>query len=183
MRTAQTNLERNSEAWSKVSKAFQFPLQAEHWAAYLTDSAQRAVLFADAMRQRGNHFNDHEQGSNQTVLSWKHDLVIDGTKLARPVNYSLGRIVAPEGIRVRENGRLYIIIDPRAGHGSGIGGFKHESEVGAAIHQGHPVYFVTFTRLVHAFLNLEVLVPDACGDLYRRIGAFLAGTPGTANGS
>ena len=57
------------------------------------------------------------------------------------------RIVAPEGVTVRENGRPYIIIDPRAGHGSGIGGFKHESEVGVAIHQGHPVYFVTFTRL------------------------------------
>ncbi|MGD2012027.1 MAG: DUF3141 domain-containing protein [Desulfobacterales bacterium] len=28
-----------------------------------------------------------------------------------------------------------------------MGGFKHESEVGAAFHQGHPVYFVTFTRL------------------------------------
>jgi pimeloyl-ACP methyl ester carboxylesterase/tellurite resistance protein len=147
MRTAQANLERNFEAWSTVSKAFQSPLLADHWAAYLTDSAQRTVLFADAMRQRGNHFNDHEQGSNKTVLSWDHELVIDGTKLARPVNYSLVRIIAPEGVQVRENGRPYIIIDPRAGHGSGIGGFKHESEVGAAVHQGHPVYFVTFTRL------------------------------------
>jgi pimeloyl-ACP methyl ester carboxylesterase/tellurite resistance protein len=147
MRTAQANLERNSEAWSKVAKAFQAPLSADNWVAYFTDSAQRAVLFADAMRQRGNHFNEHEKGSNKTVLSWDHELVIDGTKLARPVNYSLVRIVAPEGVQVRENGRPYIIIDPRAGHGSGIGGFKHESEVGAAIHQGHPVYFVTFTRL------------------------------------
>jgi pimeloyl-ACP methyl ester carboxylesterase len=147
VRTARTNLELNSEAWGKVLNAFQPPLLAEHWTAYLTDSAQRAVLFADAMRQRGNHFNEHERGSNRTVLSWDHELVIDGTKLARPVNYSLVRIVAPEGVQVRENGRPYIIIDPRAGHGSGIGGFKHESEVGAAIHQGHPVYFVTFTRL------------------------------------
>ena len=37
-----------------------------------------------------------------------------------------------------------IIIDPRAGHGPGIGGFKRDSEVGIAMHAGHPVYFVIF---------------------------------------
>jgi pimeloyl-ACP methyl ester carboxylesterase/tellurite resistance protein len=148
---AQSNYERNLEAWNKVSQALMSPQLApqlaQQWIAYLTDAAQRAVLFTDAMRQRGNYFNEHEGGSNKTVLSWDHDLVIDGTKLARPVNYSLVRIRAPEGVAVRENGRPYVIIDPRAGHGSGIGGFKQESEVGVAIHQGHPVYFVTFTRL------------------------------------
>ena len=145
--TAKGNDERNQEAWTRVAQALLTPQLAQQWGAYLTDAAQRAVLFTDAMRQRGNYFNEHEEGSDKTVLSWDHDLVIDGTKLARPVNYSLVRIRAPAGVLVRENGRPYIIIDPRAGHGSGIGGFKHESEVGVAIHQGHPVYFVTFTRL------------------------------------
>jgi len=37
-----------------------------------------------------------------------------------------------------------VIIDPRAGHGSGIGGFKSESEVGVALRGGHPVYFIIF---------------------------------------
>ena len=37
-----------------------------------------------------------------------------------------------------------IIVDPRAGHGPGIGGFKRESEVGIAMHEGYPVYFVVF---------------------------------------
>ena len=37
-----------------------------------------------------------------------------------------------------------IVVDPRAGHGPGIGGFKHDSEVGMALHEGHPVYFVIF---------------------------------------
>ena len=37
-----------------------------------------------------------------------------------------------------------IVIDPRAGHGPGIGGFKRDSEVGIALHVGHPVYFVIF---------------------------------------
>jgi acetyl esterase/lipase len=46
-----------------------------------------------------------------------------------------------------------------------------------------PCKHIVYPGLVHAFLNLEDLVPDACGDLYRRIGAFLARTPGTADGS
>ena len=42
--------------------------------------------------------------------------------------------------------RPYIIIDPRAGHGAGIGGFKSDSQVGVALTKGHPVYFVAFHR-------------------------------------
>jgi pimeloyl-ACP methyl ester carboxylesterase len=37
-----------------------------------------------------------------------------------------------------------MIIDPRAGHGPGIGGFKSDSQVGVALTHGHPVYFVIF---------------------------------------
>jgi len=40
--------------------------------------------------------------------------------------------------------RPYVIIDPRAGHGPGIGGFKDDSQVGVALREGHPVYFVIF---------------------------------------
>ena len=40
--------------------------------------------------------------------------------------------------------RPYMIVDPRAGHGAGIGGFKPDSQVGVALHDGHPVYFVVF---------------------------------------
>ncbi len=37
-----------------------------------------------------------------------------------------------------------MIIDPRAGHGAGIGGSKPGSQVGVALADGHPVYFVVF---------------------------------------
>ena len=40
--------------------------------------------------------------------------------------------------------RPFIIVDPRAGHGPGIGGFKQDSQVGVALKAGHPVYFVIF---------------------------------------
>jgi len=146
--TTQANLNKTMTAWTRVSCALMTPTLGQHWFEYLVDASQRSVLFADAMRERGNLFVEHEEdGSKKTVLSWAHETIIDGTQLARPVNYSLVRIVPPEGVEVREDGRPYIIIDPRAGHGSGIGGFKDASEVGAAIHQGHPTYFVTFTRL------------------------------------
>ena len=56
------------------------------------------------------------------------------------------RIVPPEGVTVDPKRRPYVIIDPRAGHGPGIGGFKDDSQVGVALREGHPVYFVIFFR-------------------------------------
>lgn len=41
--------------------------------------------------------------------------------------------------------RPIVIIDPRAGHGPGIGGSKQQSEIGMALDAGHPVYFMIFT--------------------------------------
>ena len=35
-------------------------------------------------------------------------------------------------------------MDPRAGHGPGIGGMKHDSEIGVALAAGHACYFVGF---------------------------------------
>jgi poly(3-hydroxyalkanoate) synthetase len=41
--------------------------------------------------------------------------------------------------------RPVLIIDPRAGHGPGIGGSKLDSQIGMALNAGHPVYFLVFT--------------------------------------
>ena len=40
--------------------------------------------------------------------------------------------------------RPIVIIDPRAGHGPGIGGSKKDSQIGMALDAGHPVYFLIF---------------------------------------
>ena len=80
------------------------------------------------------------------MLHFDYETVVDGRKLARPVNYALVRIVPPEGVTVDPKRRPYVIIDPRAGHGPGIGGFKDDSQVGVALREGHPVYFVIFFR-------------------------------------
>jgi pimeloyl-ACP methyl ester carboxylesterase len=112
---------------------------------YLVDLGQRWVMFLDILRRRGNMFIKHETEGCPPVLAYEYDVVVDGSKLARPVNYSLVRIRPPAGTpATNETHRPYIIIDPRAGHGSGIGGFKSESEVGVALRQGHPVYFCIF---------------------------------------
>ena len=108
--------------------------------------AQRSILFWDTLRQRGNNFVEHTRQGLPPVLHFDYETVVDGRKLARPVNYALVRIVPPEGVVVDPKRRPYVIIDPRAGHGPGIGGFKDDSQVGVALREGHPVYFVIFFR-------------------------------------
>ena len=114
------------------------------WPQYATDFAQRSILFWDTLRQRGNIFVAHERAGKPPVLHFNYKMVVDGRKLKRPVNYALVRITPPEGVTVDDKRRPYIIIDPRAGHGPGIGGFKDDSQVGVALRAGHPVYFVIF---------------------------------------
>ena len=111
---------------------------------YIQDFAQRSILFWDTLRQRGNRYLEHERAGKPPVLHFEYETVLDARKFERPVNYALLRILAPEGVHTDSKRRPYIIIDPRAGHGPGIGGFKDDSQVGVAIRDGHPVYFVTF---------------------------------------
>ncbi len=114
------------------------------WVEYWTDAAQRQLLTLDAFRQRGNNFVAHESAGMPPVLDFEHEVVIDGRELERPVNYTLLRIVPPAGVVVDDDKRPFMIVDPRAGHGAGIGGFKADSQVGEAFEDGHPVYFVAF---------------------------------------
>jgi len=111
---------------------------------YQRDAAERAVLTADTLRKRGDIFLDHEAADCPPVLIYDYEVVMDGRTLPYPCNYMLLRILPPEGVTIDGTSRPYIIIDPRAGHGPGIGGFKSDSQVGVALAAGHPVYFVAF---------------------------------------
>jgi pimeloyl-ACP methyl ester carboxylesterase len=113
-------------------------------ANYWVDFAQRSMLFWDTLRQRGNDFVAHTRAGLPPVLHFQYEMVLDGRGLPLPVNYALVRIVPPQGVEVDAGKRPYMIIDPRAGHGPGIGGFKDDSEVGVMLRAGHPVYFVIF---------------------------------------
>ena len=111
---------------------------------YMVDAAQRTVLFWDVMRQRGLQYREHLEEAVPHVLHYEVELVVDGRKLNRPVNYGLVRIVPPRGIELDPTLRPFVVVDPRAGHGPGIGGFKADSEIGVALKAGHPCYFVGF---------------------------------------
>ena len=116
------------------------------WYDYAVDFTERSVLFWDTLRQRGNDYLEHLQQGQPPLLHFDYETVLDGRTFERPVNYALLRIVAPAGLQVDPKRRPYLIIDPRAGHGPGIGGFKDDSQVGVALRAGHPVYFVIFFR-------------------------------------
>ena len=145
--TAQHAWSKNIEESRRIAASFPAHKAGSDLVEYLIDAGRRFVLYLEVLNKRSKRFLDHEGGHTKTVLNWDHELVIDGRQLRRPVNYSLVRIIPPGSTVLKQHARPYIIIDPRAGHGSGIGGFKDESEVGCAINAGHPVYFVIFSRL------------------------------------
>ena len=133
---------------------------------YLYDAAQRTVLFADIIRKRGNAYLDHIKAGQPPVLAFDYDTIMDGAALDRPVNYKLVRIfdrrhdnTSDKKGRKKERRELdygerynshhpkkrpIVVMDPRAGHGPGIGGSKMDSQIGIALNAGHPVYFIMF---------------------------------------
>ena len=111
----------------------------------LSNSAQRTILFWDILRQRSDQYYAQKAKAVPNVLNFDAELVLDGRTLARPVNYGLVRIKPPEGVTIDLKMRPFVVFDPRAGHGPGIGGFKADSELGVAMRAGHPCYFVGFT--------------------------------------
>ena len=120
------------------------PIPSDPLTAYLVDAAQRTVLFWDVIRQRGNQYFEHMAHEVPHVLQFAAELLVDGRTLPRPVNYGLVAIQPPPGVTVDRRRRPFVIVDPRAGHGPGIGGFKADSEIGVAMAAGHPCYFVGF---------------------------------------
>lgn len=111
---------------------------------YGIDAFQRSILYWDVMRKSGNQFVEHFKEGKPPVLAFEYKTVLDGRNLDRPVNYILLQIVPRAGTRIDPAKRPFIIFDPRAGHGPGIGGFKEASQVGVAMRGGHPCYFVSF---------------------------------------
>jgi tellurite resistance protein len=128
---------------------------------YTVDATQRQILFMDLLRKRGNNYIEHLRNGQPPVLTFHYEMIVDGRQFEKPVNFALVRIVdrrredqdLPEGSdrRKGERGKNHplpkrpiVIVDPRAGHGPGIGGSKRDSEIGMALDHGHPVYFILF---------------------------------------
>jgi pimeloyl-ACP methyl ester carboxylesterase len=158
---------RVQEAAAETLAALPAGEPATAWAGYVTDCFQRGVLFWDTLRQRGNDWVEHERAGKPPLLDYDYEMIVDGRKLPRPVNYALLRIIPPPGVAVDGSKRPFVIIDPRAGHGPGIGGFKQDSEVGVALKAGHPVYFVMFFPRPEPGQTL----PDVCAAQAQFVGA------------
>jgi Protein of unknown function (DUF3141) len=115
---------------------------------YSRDVWERSILFWDTLRRRADNMLEHERAGLPPLLDFKYEMISDARRSERPANYALLRILeigdACWEDCVDPNKPPVIVIDSRAGHGPGIGGFKRDSEVGTALHEGHPVYFVIF---------------------------------------
>ncbi|MBT8333591.1 MAG: DUF3141 domain-containing protein, partial [Deltaproteobacteria bacterium] len=152
---------------------------------YMFDSSQRIILFNDVLRKRGNIYLEHLDAGQPPILIFDYEVVLDGRNLDPPVNYSLARILErrtkdsgnPENLKKQRRkthrgktldaegspSRPIVIIDPRAGHGPGIGGSKLDSQIGVALEYGHPVYFILFStdpepgQTISRIQNAEIL--------------------------
>ena len=131
-----------------------------HAREYIIDSMQRSIIFTDIMRKRGNNYIKHIRSGQPPVLIFNYEMILNAKNFPHPVNYALVRITdrrkksepLPGHDNRRQGSKLpppmpkrpIVIIDPRAGHGPGIGGSKRDSEIGMALNNGHPVYFILF---------------------------------------
>lgn len=131
---------------------------------YIIDSTQRTILYADVRRMRGDQYRAHIEQAAPHVLDFPFEAVMDGADLPHPVNYRLMRIL-PGDVPTDPEKRPFVIVDPRAGNGPGIGGFKAESEIGVALAFGHPCYFIGFLP--------EPVVGQTAEDVMRAEAAFL----------
>ena len=91
------------------------------WFAYAIDTMQRSILFWDAMRQRGNIYLEHRAQGEPPILDFAYEIVLDARTFSRPANYALLRVQPKPGMTVDPGKRPFIIVDPRAGHGPGVG--------------------------------------------------------------
>jgi len=138
---------KKEESKRKTTSFFPFGIWSDLM-DYQVDAWQRGVLFWDTLRERADNMLDHEKAGMPPPLAFKYETVMDARTFKRPSNYALLKILEIDEDCLEDcldpAKPPVIIVDPRAGHGPGIGGFKRDSEVGIALHEGHPVYFVMF---------------------------------------
>jgi hypothetical protein len=89
--------------------------------------ASAACCFSTSCARRGNEQKEMAGRPVATVLRFDYELLMSGRSLERPINFALTRIVPPPGVQIDPRQRPVVVVDPRAGQGPGIGGFKEQS--------------------------------------------------------
>jgi Protein of unknown function (DUF3141) len=97
------------------------------------------------MRERGNQYQAHLAEVVPNVLSFEAEPCHAWRQVGAAGQLYTGPHRPAADIEIDQRKRPFVVVDPRAGHGPGIGGFKAESEIGAALQAGHPSYIVGFT--------------------------------------
>ena len=144
----------NATTWKSVSEWIRDAVE------YGTDATQRSALYMDVLMKRGDTYIEHLRNGQPPVLVFNYEMILNGRHFPRPVNFALVRIVdrrrnkekPPGGDERRHEAikrptlrkRPIVIIDPRAGHGPGIGGSSRDSEIGMALDAGFTVFFILF---------------------------------------
>ena len=108
---------------------------------YLVDAAQRSILFWDVLRQRGNQYLEHmaHAGAERPALRRRRWCSTAARCRGRSI-MGWSRITPPRRRRRSiPSKRPFVVVDPRAGHGPGIGGFKADSEIGVALRSRAPM--------------------------------------------
>ncbi|MGM0629495.1 MAG: DUF3141 domain-containing protein [Patescibacteria group bacterium] len=108
--------------------------------SYFSDLSWRCCDFSDVMYERGVQQKQLEEKGDSSVFVFPYRTLISGLDLEEPINYDLLRV---EGNSSSDK-RPYVFVDPKAGRGPGICGSKEDSEVGIALKNGNPVYFIYF---------------------------------------
>lgn len=142
----------------------------QDWTRYCGDAAWRTVAAMDTLRERATNMSEHEAAGMPPLLHFEAEEVADAHAFVPPCNYRLLRITrcGTDALErfVRRDTAPVIVVDPRAGHGPGIGGFRRDSEVGMALREGHPVYFVVF--------DPEPVENQTMGAVVEAIASFIA---------
>jgi pimeloyl-ACP methyl ester carboxylesterase len=159
------------------NKRFDQFFSYQDYVSYLVDAGQRSVLYWDVMRRRGNQYLEQMAKEVPHVLQFDYEMIMDGRKLPQPVNYGIIKIKPPEGIVLDDRKRPFVVIDPRAGHGPGIGGFKPESEIGEAMRAGHHCYYIGFAPSPQPGQTIDAVI-EAWEVFLRRVGELHADAEG-----
>src|SRR5690349_24586495 len=75
--------------WASTWPTSTFDAVQEYW----RDAWERSILMLDVLRERGNNYVERTEQTAPHVLTFGAELVLDGRKLERPVNYALVRII------------------------------------------------------------------------------------------
>ncbi|TCP38740.1 DUF3141 domain-containing protein [Rhodovulum marinum] len=127
---------------------------AGHWQDYLRDSAERAVLAADILRQQADATLAAEAADDAPAPAQACEPVMDGDTLSPPCNARLLRLVPASP--ATEIARPVLLLAARTGQDTGL-----DRAAAAALRAGHPVYAVAFARMpVPGQTVADVL--DAC---------------------